>query len=197
MKTYVNTKIKTYKFSSCDICDAKCCSGSNGTIFNQVILDDFFELHNNFPIVFLLGDLGFLKPVVLFTNGKDYCKYLENNRCIIYENRPSVCKIYPLSPHLTNDAYIDLSCPAVGDEGEFIVKEGVVQDGFKDEILKDYKDKYINMHLYFEKFNKKENLEFFTKINEHSFYKFKEDLGDEYLKIHLSSLKNFDSYFTV
>ena len=195
MKTFIDTQNANFTFSSCSLCDAMCCDGKRGTIFSQVILKDFKEVYENFPIVFLLGDLGYLKPVVLLTNGKENCRYLKDFRCSVYEKRPSVCKIYPLSPNLTDSTFIDTSCPAVNSGGEFIVKNGVVEEKYKHPSLHNYIDKYIDMHEHFHKFNKKENLEFLIAIGTNKFYKFKEDLGDEYIKLHLSSLKNFDKYF--
>lgn len=197
MKTFENTLDKTFHFSSCDICDAACCKGHHGTIYSQLILEDFNEVFEHFPIVFMIGDLDYLKPVVLLTNGCDKCRYLLNERCSIYEKRPSVCKVYPLSPHLTNIPFIDLSCPAVGEKGEIIIDNGSIKKPFQHKVFKDYQNKYIDMHFHFEKFNKAENLKFLIEIRGNKFYKFKEDFEDEYLKLHLSSLKNLDKYFKI
>lgn len=197
MKTFENTLNKTYYFSSCDICDAACCKGFNGTVYSQLLLEDFKQIFERFPIVFMKGDLNYIKPVILLTNGIDSCRYLLNNKCTIYEKRPSVCKVYPLSPHLTNVPFIDLLCPAVGNEGEKIISNGSLEKSFEHKVFEDYQNKYINMHFHFEKFNKEENLEFLIEINVNKFYRFKEDFEDEYLKIHLSSLKNFDKYFKI
>lgn len=195
MKSFIDTQNADFTFNSCSLCDGMCCDGRRGTIFSQLILKDFHEVYENFPIAFLLGDLGYLKPVVLLTNGKEFCRYLKDSRCSIYEKRPSVCRIYPLSPHLTNTTFIDTLCPAVNRGGELIVKNGVVEEKFMQPSLDNYLDKYINMHEHFDKFNKKENLELLITIGKEKFYRFKEDLGDEYIKLHLSSLKNLDKYF--
>lgn len=198
MKQFQNTLKKEFYFSTCEICDAACCKGSNGTIFSQLLLEDFKEVYENFPIVFVLGDLNYLKPVVLLTNGLDACRYLsKKNLCSIYEKRPSVCKLYPLSPHLTNIPFIDLSCPAVGQNGDLMVKDAVLESRYSNIVFDNYEDKYIKMHFHFDKFNKKENLEFFGKIRGNEFFKFKEDFNDEFIKLHLSSLKNFDEYFRI
>lgn len=197
MKSFTNTFNNDFTFNSCETCDAKCCKSSSGTIFSQLILEDFEIVFENFPILFTIGDLGFLKPVVLLTNGKDNCRYLQNNQCTIYEKRPSVCRIYPLSPHLTNEVFIDLLCPTVNQGGEFIIKNGVVEDKFHHPFLDNYQNKYIKMHQHFEKFNKKENLLEIININEICFFAFKEDFDDFYLKMHLTSLKKFDNYFKV
>lgn len=195
MKTFENSINKKFTFSSCEICDAKCCDGIRGSTFSQLILEDFELISKNFPIAFLLGDLGYLKPVVLLTNGKAYCKYIKDNKCTIYEQRPNVCRVYPLSPHLTNEVYIDTLCPAVNDSERIIVENNVVSDGFKNSVFENYQDKYIKMHRHFDKFNKKQNLQVLIRIGKEVFYKFKEDLNDEYIKLHINSLKNFDDYF--
>lgn len=195
MKTFENSLDKTFTFSTCDICDAKCCDGRRGTTFAQLILEDFPEIYKNFPIVFLLGNLGYLKPVVLLTNGKSYCRYLKENKCTIYEKRPSVCRVYPLSPHLTDSVFIDTLCPAVNENGKTIAINGKATKEFNHYVLENYQDKYINMHFHFDKFNNHEYLEILTQIGNDVFYKFKEDLDDNYIKMHLESLKNFDEYF--
>lgn len=196
MKSFENTSDKTFTFSSCAVCDAKCCKGSHGTIFSQIVLEDFAQVYSHFPILFLQGNLGFLKPVVLLTNGKNDCRYLFNNQCTIYEKRPSVCQIYPLSPHLTNEIFIDTLCPAVNDGAKIIVSNNQVEKEFAHIGLEQYKEKYIKMHFHLNAWNKKENLKVFTKIKESVFYAFKEDFGDDFIKMHLSSLKHFDEYFT-
>ena len=97
MKTFENVKNSTYTFGSCDICDAQCCDGNRGSIFSQLILEDFEPVHKNFPILFSIGELGYLKPVVLLSNGNGFCRYIKDMKCVIYDERPSICKIYPLS----------------------------------------------------------------------------------------------------
>ena len=47
MKTFVNTKNETYYFSSCSTCDARCCDGTRGSLFTQIVLDDFKEVADN------------------------------------------------------------------------------------------------------------------------------------------------------
>lgn len=195
MKTFENTINKVFTFSSCDICDSRCCDGKRGSTFAQIILSDFEEVCKNFPIAFLIGSLGYLKPVVLLSNGKDYCRYLQNNRCYIYEQRPSVCRVYPLSPHLTNAIFIDTLCPAVNDIGEKIIENNFPEENFKHDVLDSYQDKYVHMHMHFDKYNMIDNIEVLNKIGDIIFYKFKDNLDDKYIKMHLSSLKNFDEYF--
>ena len=185
-----------YSFTSCETCNAQCCDGSKNTLHSPIILDDFNEVSKHFPILFIYGNLGYIRPVILLTNGKDFCKYIKDMRCSIYKQRPSVCRVYPLSPHVSDEIYIDNSCPSVIKKVGQTTKEDKVYKDFDNEILYTYSDKYINTHYYFEPFNKKENLELAIKINDIEFYKFKEDFGQEYIKTHLSSLEHLETpYF--
>lgn len=195
MGTFENSSKAQYTFSSCENCDAMCCDGRRGTIFSQLLLSDFHTIAPYFPILFLIGEKGFLKPVVLLTNGESYCKYLQAFRCSIYEKRPNVCQVYPLSPHLIDIPYIDTYCPAVNAEGSVIVDKGVVQEEFQNAVFDGYKNKYIAMHKHFEQYNKRDNLELFATIRDYQLFAFTNHCNDEYIKLHLESLKNFDEYY--
>ena len=154
MKTFIPTTNRTFRFSSCQECEANCCNGKHGTLFAQIILNDFEKIYKYFPILFLKGELGYLKPVVVLTNGKEHCRYEKDFRCTIYENRPSICQVYPLSVNIDDNYYIDFNCPAIKDKGEVIVKDKEVNKSFYNEILDDYKEKYIQTHFEFDNFNK-------------------------------------------
>lgn len=189
MKTFESTSEKKITFSSCEECDALCCDGARGTTFSQLILEDFNEVFENFPILFLRGSQGYLKPVVLLSNGQGFCPYIQNFRCTIYEKRPSVCKIYPLSPHITDDIFVDTRCPAVSIKKSKEKTPTFININANHPHLNTYQDKYITMHLHFQKFNEKENLAQVCKIDNHVFYKFKNSFDDKYIKQHLDSLK--------
>lgn len=196
MRNFEKCENKAYIFSSCSTCEARCCNGFYETVYAQIILEDFSLVAQKFPIAFIFGELGFLKPVVLLTNGKEFCRYVIDNKCSIYEKRPSVCRVYPLSAHITNEVYIDTNCPAVDNQnGKEIVKNGIIDKDFKDKILEDYQEKYINTHLHFERFNKPEYLKKIITIRDTNFYKFEQCFEDKFLKLHLKSLKFFDEYF--
>lgn len=195
MKTFIPTSDKTFYFSNCNSCDAKCCNGKHGTLFAQIILNDFEKIYKNFPIVFIKGELGYLKPVVLLTNGENHCRYVKEFKCSIYENRPSICQVYPLSINIDDNYYIDCNCPAVEEEGQIIIKNREINSNFYNDILDNYKDKYIQTHFEFDNFNKEENLELAININNITFYKFNNHLENPYIKLHLDSLKNLDDYY--
>lgn len=196
MKTFIPTNDKTFYFSSCKNCEAQCCNGKHGTLFAQIILDDFEKIYKNFPILFIKGELGYLKPVILLTNGNSHCKYVKDFKCTIYEKRPSICQVYPLSVNIDNNYYIDCNCPAVGTKGELIAKHKDINPSFHNEILDNYQDKYIKTHLEFEKLNKEEHLIEAVTIKNITFYKFKSSFNNKYIQLHLESLENLkDKYF--
>lgn len=168
-------------FGDCNNCQAKCCSGIFGTIFSQILADEFESIYKNFPILFIFGDLNFIKPVVLLTNGFDFCPYLKDFKCQIYSNRPNVCKNYPLSPNLDNKIYIDLSCPQLN-KGKNSIK--VDEENFLN-----YQEKYIKTHFEFEKL-KTEDFEKVTTIRNIDFFKYIGDEESKYLTLHKLSLKN-------
>ena len=195
MKAFENVTNKTYTFSSCELCEAQCCNGAMGSTFSQILLDEFKTIAPYFPILFIKGNLGYLKAVVLLSDGKVHCPYITDMKCTIYENRPSVCRTYPLSTNIDNQIYIDTNCPAINEEGVDIVKEGKITKEFDQENLHNYKDKFINTHLYLEKFNKEENLTELFTINSEIFYSLKNGVDDEIIKYHHQSLKHFEKEY--
>lgn len=189
MKTFLDTTEKSFTFSSCDGCPSKCCDGNEGTIFAQILLEDFEVVYKNFPILFTFGELGYLKAVILFSDGKSFCPYIKNHQCTIYKERPSICRVYPLSPNVDNKIYIDDSCPAVNSEkGEQIVKNGKITEPFFYDTLSDYQNKYIQTHLELEKINSKNDFIEVKKINNISFFKYIGKEKKQYLEYHSSSL---------
>lgn len=191
MKTFLDTSNKSFSFSSCEGCPSKCCDGREGTVFSQLILEDFELVSKNFPILFTFGDIGYLKAVVLFSDGKSFCPYVKNHQCTIYNERPSICRVYPLSPSIDNNVYIDDSCPAVQISARGnMVHNGELSPSYKYDTLQNYQDKYINTHLELEKINKKEDFEAILSINNITFYKYIGSQRNKYINYHISSLIN-------
>ena len=138
--------------------------------------------------------MGYLKANILFSDENSFCRYIENYKCTIYDNRPSICKVYPLSPNLDDNIYIDDSCPAVNTQvGQTIVKDGMVIDNFIYPTLENYQDKFIDTHLHLEKFNNIKNFEKIITIKNIDFYKYIKDTDDFYIRLHLESLKKLDN----
>lgn len=201
MRNFENIEGQNISFSSCLECASRCCDGLRGFVIAQIILNEFEYVSKNFPIVFILDQEDFLYPVILLTNGKDFCRYFKDFECQIYEQRPSVCKIYPLSPTLENEIFVDMECPAVKTEDELstncqsMVKEGKVEEVFYNGVFEDFRGEFLKTYFHFKQLNKTENLEFLTQIHGKKFYKFKNDMNDEYIKTHLDSLSFFDCYY--
>lgn len=190
MKNYQNIEDLQLSFSNCQVCDARCCDGTRGSVYSDLLLSEFESVSENFPILFLRDHLNYLQPTILLTNGERHCRHLENNMCSIYDSRPSTCKTYPLRTDISNDIFIDLSCPAVGKIGTPIVNKGEISNKFDSKILHNYKADFLETYNYFNEYNKIENLEVAFSIYGINFYKFKSDMNNKYLNIHLRSLKN-------
>jgi len=191
LKTFLDTTNKSFSFSSCEGCPAKCCDGREGTVFSQLILEDFEVVSKHFPILFTFGEMGYLKAVILFSDGTSFCPYIKDHKCIIYDERPSICRVYPLSPNIDDKVYIDDSCPAVGNNSDNkIVDVGKITTHYQYETLENYQDKYINTHLELEKINNVNDFESVISINNIIFYKYIGHVRNKYINYHFSSLKN-------
>lgn len=188
MKNFIQIKKLSFSFSSCETCEAKCCSGLYGSNFSQLLLEDFQKVYKNFPILFTFGDLGYLKANVILSKEYEYCKYIKDNKCQIYENRPSVCRTYPLSPNIDNEIYIDTSCPALI-SGDDFVKNGSINKKIDNSPFINYQDKFIDTHFYLEKFNIKEDFEIALNIKGMNFYKYTKTSNDKYMLFHKESIK--------
>lgn len=197
MKTFIETTDKTFAFSSCDACPARCCDGREGSIFSQLLLSDFRQVAKNFPILFTFGEMGYLKANVLLSDGNNFCPYIVENKCTIYDERPAVCRNYPLSANINNKIYIDDSCPAVFsnlDEqvGIKIVDDDRITKEFNSESLINYQDKFLDTHLHLAQFNDKINFEKVVTIKNMEFYQFVGTTEDKYMQIHIDSMKNIN-----
>jgi len=184
-------------FGDCKNCKAKCCDGREGVVFSQILLDEFEKTYENFPIVFIFGELNYAKAVILLTNGRDLCPYNIDFKCTIYEKRPSVCRTYPLSPNLDNQIYVDKDCPEISNEknnNTLIAKDKKLSESYQNEIFDTYQDRYITTHLAFDGL-KKEEFKEVIKINSMPFYGYFGPEENKYLQFHKQSLKNLRKYF--
>ncbi len=193
MKNFILSENQNFFFGDCNNCEAKCCNGKHGTLYSQIILEEFEKIYENFPILFIFGELNFIKPVVLLTNGKDFCPYLDNFKCTIYDKRPTVCRTYPLSPNIDDKIYIDVFCPEVGKNNIKIISKNSIHKNFDNEIFYDYQNKYINIHLNFENL-KQNDFELLKSINNIDFYIYKGTSNSKYLKMHKDSIKNLNKF---
>ncbi|MFV7789789.1 YkgJ family cysteine cluster protein [Aliarcobacter lanthieri] len=181
MKNFIPISNQDFTFGNCKNCEAQCCSGIFGSIYSQILKDEFEYVYENFPILFIFGSLGFIKPIILISNGFDFCPYLKDFRCTIYESRPKVCQTYPLSPNLDNQIYIDNSCPELN--------KGTNKLNFEKNYFETYQEKYINTHFEFVNL-KSEDFELIFTIKNENFYKYIGEEKSKYLNFHKLSLNN-------
>lgn len=195
MKSFIPISNTNFTFDSCSNCSANCCDGAKGTIYSQILKEEFQRVFKNFPILFIFGDLKYIKPVVLLTNGKSFCFYQKDFMCSIYEQRPTVCKTYPLSPNLDNQIYIDITCPEVNKSNNHLIKNNkIVMNSYKNSVFENYQDKYIQTHFEFENL-KQEDFQKAITINNVDFFKYVGNSNSTYLDLHRLSLKNLAKYF--
>ncbi|WP_457560069.1 YkgJ family cysteine cluster protein [Caminibacter sp.] len=172
------SKIDLLKFKGCEGC-SECCKKP----FAPLVLDDFKKVYENFAIV--LVDIVHIRPMMVIAKDKA-CKYLENEKCLIYEERPPACRIYPFSPFF-DKLYLDVGCKGVGIEGDFLPmdwNEFRWSDFFDERFIK-FEEKLLKTNVWlegkkFKKAGKIRGMEYFVL----------EEIEDEYDKMHLDSLKN-------
>jgi Fe-S-cluster containining protein len=188
---------RSFFFGGCEGCQSRCCDGRSGVLFNQIVLGDFAAVYERFAILFIFGEKGFAKPVILLTNGREPCRYLQNFQCSIYEARPSTCRAYPLSPQIDNHLYIDRSCPAVGTEGAPLISQEGVNHSFDVKSFQDYQSQYLQTHRLFNETTESLRFEPAIQINGLLFYKLTAGLDNHYVQYHHDSLKHLeDGYFS-
>ncbi|MEA1916548.1 MAG: YkgJ family cysteine cluster protein [Campylobacterota bacterium] len=188
MNPYISiTHIDKIFFKGCSGCENHCCDGSRFK-FSPLILDDFNEVHEKFPIVFAYLN-NELRALMLLAKDDSTCKYYINSCCSIYESRPPACQIYPMSPYY-EDVIVDTSCHGTGETGDLLATSNSINSSF-------YHDRFENFNTKFE--NTKE----FLKIIEKDLIKFGTNSGIDiykyvancneniYLKMHKESLNDF------
>jgi len=129
-------KLPPLYFKGCGDC-FKCCGEK--FFLAPLILEDFDKVRPYFEIRAVKFDE--IIPVMILVEG-EVCKYLEDGKCTIYDNRPPACRIYPFSPYFDNIT-IDLSCDGIGCEGEKLPsnKNQFFKSAFFEERMKNFKSK--------------------------------------------------------
>lgn len=174
------------KFSRCNDCVA-CCDGSQFLLM-PLVLDDFIEVYEFFPIVFGVLDED-IRAFILLSDGGSPCPYLGKNGCEIYEHRPPGCRIYPFSPFF-NSIMIDDSCKALG-SGEIVAKSGIIDSNFYHKRLEGLEIKFANSLKYYQILE--ESLIEHKKVQDFTLYRYEGVPNDEYLLMHLKSLEMYKS----
>lgn len=124
--SFVNISSHDFYFGDCAGCDGMCCDGRNGFAASPLILEDFNQVFERFPIVFTRLD-GELRALVLLNNGKGYCPYFSQG-CTIYSYRTPACRLYPVSPYFSH-ILVDSACPSIGKESKGAHTKKVCQNG--------------------------------------------------------------------
>ena len=172
---------KEYCFAGCEGCEVNCCERFK---FIPLILEDFEEVYKFFPIFFSFFEDGIVPVIEL---GDEKCRYFKNNRCEIYEFRPPGCKTYPIIPYF-DDILVDISCPAVGREGEFLASKDKINTRFFHKRIKNLtkkREKILKLTN-----SIKDDLVFF-KNNVLDLYIYPKKTDNKYLKLHQKSIKAF------
>ncbi|XPV67970.1 MAG: YkgJ family cysteine cluster protein [Halarcobacter sp.] len=197
MKDFILAEDKEFYFGDCNYCQAQCCSGIYGSIFSQILLEEFEKVYENFPILFIFGDLNYVKPVIILSDGFNYCPYIKDNRCTIYDKRPNVCRNYPLSPNLDNNIYIDTCCPQINPDDEnktLIIKNNKLSNEYQNDIFETYQERYLETHFEFDSL-KKEDFKEILIIKSMKFYIYDGENNNKYLEYHKQSLVNLNNIF--
>ncbi len=134
---FVNIHDHDIYFQGCSRCEGFCCQGKNGFMMAPLILDDFEEVFEHFPIVFAFHE-SHLNVFMLINDGQSACRYLSANGCSIYDHRPPACKLYPISPYYEH-ILVDTSCPSVNfSHGTKLCRQGKLHQAFQTRRLENF-----------------------------------------------------------
>lgn len=184
------SQFKKISFSTCEGCLEGCCSGAR-IICAPLLVQDFHEVYERFPILFAyLKDEG-LKAFVLLTNGQKACRYFKDNKCSIYEFRPPACRTYPLSPYYEK-IFVDTSCPGVMNEGIKLYENKQIHQNFYHSRFENFVSKYEQSALTYQEYEK--HLSYKLTLLGMDFFEINIETEDSFLHMHQYSLKNLD-YF--
>ncbi len=114
---------------ACESCKRNCCGHNfvglansfkshDKDLFNQILLTEEEE----YRIKKKYGDkfIEYIDGLPYMSLNKDRsCKAFCNNKCLIYDERPDVCKLYPYYFDPFGGVFIDKNCPNFEDDGSF------------------------------------------------------------------------------
>ena len=189
--SFVNIKKQDVYFKGCDSCNGHCCDGANGFSIAPLILEDFAEVYRYFPILFHFQHQQ-LSAYVLLNDGKNPCRYLEKNKCTIYDTRPPACKLYPVSPYF-EEILVDTHCPSINStEGRVVSQKGILNQDFHTKRLENFVQKREATRQLLEQFNRFEDFEYVIDIGNKAFYRYTKVSQNGYMKMHKESLKQLE-----
>lgn len=209
-RLYTENDMVKVDTGGCKGCEIICCQGMDKTI----ILDPYdvhrlcFHLHSSFEQ--LLNDKieinivdGLMLPNIKMTQENDACSFLSaDNRCMIHQARPSVCRLFPLGRYWEDEEHF-----------KYIVQKGQchksnltkikVKKWIDAENSDQYKNFLVEWHKYVRRMTKKiaviasqsdfdrmavKNLCMFTLEN---FYVIQYDSDEKFYQEFQKKIKNF------
>lgn len=195
--SFVNIKQHNLRFQGCSACAGQCCNGTKGFAAAPLILEDFNEVYQRFPILFSIKEQK-LVAYMLLNDGKSYCQYYDQNahQCSIYEQRPPACKLYPVSPYFEH-VFVDTTCLGVAqswESGEILCQDGVLNTAFATKRLDNFVAKREETNAFLESINAIGDFEYIGNLLGIPLYKYAKPSDNVYLKMHAASLRHFWHY---
>lgn len=193
--SFVNIKQHNLRFHGCSTCEGQCCNGTKGFAAAPLILEDFKEVYQRFPIVFSIKEQK-LVAYMLLNDGKGYCQYYSKsaNQCSIYEQRPPACKLYPISPYFEH-VLVDTDCVAVQPElGETLCRDGVLNKAFATQRLDNFVAKLDETRAFLESIYAMGDFEYIGNLLGIPLFKYARSSDNPYITMHLESLQHFWHY---
>ncbi|WP_041959356.1 YkgJ family cysteine cluster protein [Sulfurospirillum arsenophilum] len=188
--SFVNIKRHNLYFNGCSECEGHCCNGAKGFAASPLILEDFEEVYQNFPIVFSVNDEADLVVYVMLNDGKGHCKYYSDMKCSIYEHRAPACKLYPVSPYFEH-ILVDTACPSVNfDTGKVICKDSKLNQDFYTQRLENFVAKREATSAFLDSIKHEEYFSYIGEILGLPLFKYAYPSENRYIQMHQASLKH-------
>lgn len=184
LSRYASTKqIDELYFSNCSSCVTSCCDGSR-YLFLPLILEDFEEVYQYFPIVFAQID-GEYRALILLVDETGQCRYHQSGICAIYDTRPPGCRLYPITPYY-EETLVDLSCPAVTKEGgNFLASQAHIGNSFYHQRMENFESKRQKSTIYIDQLD---SFDLIGSVGGVTLYKYNGEIRDKYITMHMHSL---------
>lgn len=177
----------TLYFSGCEGCMNSCCDGSRFA-YLPLILEDFEEVYEYFPIVFAYVDRE-LRALILMSDKSGKCRYFNGYGCVLYDKRPPGCRLYPMTPFY-NQLFIDTTCPGVTTQSDhtLLVSSPHINPNFYHHRLKDFEIKRALTSNYMQSLiGSFESIGLFYGLE---LLKYIGEKDDQYIQMHTISLQH-------
>ena len=160
-KAFIDT-VKDVGFN-CDLC-GRCCTGEyNDHVFlleddadlirsidpSALMPSPYFDVSDQNGVFYVVGYSLRIKD-----DDVQSCVFLENNRCTIYEKRPTICRVYPYMIHREPDEKGHVDWREISGLNEHGTYENEISDEEAEEIYQmtdSYEKKYLEQEIAFRK----------------------------------------------